>query len=95
MSNPVRITIGSVGEANKDVQQIVEVLENDSQKWPWLSDRLEAFLGTGSVLIFVSTKAATEELARNLQAVGFNAQARGFIFPIPLSSLEHQSSLTL
>ena len=38
---------------------MVEVLDNDSQKWGWLFERLHAFVATGSVLIFVATKKGT------------------------------------
>ena len=41
---------------------MVEVLENDSQKWGWLVERLNAFMATGSVLIFVATKKGESQI---------------------------------
>ena len=46
--------------------QVVEVLSTETLKWGWLTQRLPHFLQQGTVLVFVSTKAAAEELARSL-----------------------------
>jgi ATP-dependent RNA helicase DDX42 len=72
LDDPIRITTGNVGQANADVTQIVEVL-NESEKWPWLIPRLPQFVQEGSVLIFVSTKLAAEELSNNLKQYDFHA----------------------
>ena len=40
LSEPVRVTVGEVGEANDDVTQVVEVLPNADAKWGWLVARL-------------------------------------------------------
>ncbi|KAL6061932.1 ATP-dependent RNA helicase ddx42, variant 2 [Balamuthia mandrillaris] len=74
LTNPVRITVGQVGEANADVQQVVEVLE-ETKKWDWLAHRMAAFVNSGNVLIFVATKKAAEELAANLAKMGWNVAA--------------------
>lgn len=68
LREPVRVTMGEAGDANEDVTQVVEVLQSEALKWGWLTQRLEHFLQQGTVLIFVSTKSAAEELARNLSA---------------------------
>ena len=66
LTEPVRLTVGNVGDANEDVTQVVEVLPNDERKWEWLSGRLAHFIAQGNVLVFVSMKAAAEELAAKL-----------------------------
>ena len=68
LREPVRVTMGEAGDANEDVTQVVEVLQSEALKWGWLTQRLAHFLQQGTVLIFVSTKSAAEELARNLSA---------------------------
>ena len=65
LSEPVRVTVGEVGEANDDVTQVVEVLPNADAKWGWLVARLPHFAKAGTVLVFVSQKAQSEELARS------------------------------
>ena len=62
----IRVSVGRAGDANEDVTQVVEVLQNERLKWRWLSERLEHFVAQGTVLLFVSTKAAAEELATSL-----------------------------
>lgn len=68
LTEPVRVTIGEAGDANEDVTQVVEVLHTEALKWGWLTQRLGHFLQLGTVLVFVSTKQAADELARNLSA---------------------------
>ena len=43
-------------------------------KWSWLTSRLVEFTSTGSVLIFVTRKDHSEELAGNLKARDFQGQ---------------------
>lgn len=50
--------------------QIVELLPSGADKWSWLTRRLVEFTSTGSVLIFVTKKANSEELAANLTQEG-------------------------
>ncbi|CAG5135669.1 unnamed protein product, partial [Candidula unifasciata] len=71
LADPIRVVQGEVGEANEDVTQIVEVLPLGPAKWTWLMRRLVAFTSEGSVLIFVTRKANSEELAANLRAKDF------------------------
>ncbi|XP_071949373.1 ATP-dependent RNA helicase DDX42-like [Antedon mediterranea] len=66
LTDPVRVVQGDVGEANQDVEQIVKLLQEDYQKWKWLTSRLVSFMTVGSVLIFVTKKVNAEELATNL-----------------------------
>lgn len=67
LADPVRVVQGEVGEANEDVTQIVEVLPLGPAKWTWLSRRLVGFTSEGSVLIFVTRKSNSMELATNLK----------------------------
>ncbi|GJJ75691.1 ATP-dependent RNA helicase DDX42 [Entomortierella parvispora] len=74
MSDPVRISIGNVGQINSDVTQVIDVLKDDSLKWNWLLSRLSEFEALGSVMIFVSRKSGVVELTENLQNAGVNCQ---------------------
>nr|KAG5707656.1 hypothetical protein BaRGS_031038 [Batillaria attramentaria] len=72
LADPIRVVQGEVGEANEDVTQYVEVLPGTGPaKWTWLVRRLVEFTSTGSVLIFVTRKANSEELATQLRARDF------------------------
>eukprot|EP01133_Synstelium_polycarpum_P019804 gene19804-23719_t len=71
LNDPIRISIGNTGSANQDITQLVNVLQSDREKWDWLVQRLPNLLLQGNVLIFVSTKNATNELAANLLKFGF------------------------
>ncbi len=64
---PIRLTIGAVGHANKDITQVVSVVQDSLDKWMWLSSRLDEFVANGKVLIFVLTKLDVDSLTRNLQ----------------------------
>ncbi|XP_038140862.1 ATP-dependent RNA helicase DDX42 isoform X2 [Cyprinodon tularosa] len=70
--DPIRVVQGDIGEANEDVTQVVELLHSGSDKWNWLTRRLVEFTSTGSVLIFVTKKANSEELATNLTQEGYS-----------------------
>ncbi|PKY17543.1 DEAD-domain-containing protein [Rhizophagus irregularis] len=75
-TEPVRISIGYVGQANTDITQVIEILTEDGYKWDWLISRLASFcVGKGSVLIFVSRKGGVDELSLNLQQSGFDCGA--------------------
>lgn len=65
LQQPIRITIGKVGGAASSVEQMVDVLTKDEQKWAWLSKRIDGFLEKGQVLIFVKSIASAEELTQN------------------------------
>ena len=63
-------------QANEDVTQLVEVLPTGPDKWKWLTARLVGFTSTGSVLIFVTKKVNSEELALNLKTQDFDGKTR-------------------
>ena len=69
--DPVKIVQGSVGEASEDVTQVVKVMDVGGFKWQWMVTKLVEFTSLGSVLVFVTKKANSEELASNLSAKGF------------------------
>ncbi|ESO02986.1 hypothetical protein HELRODRAFT_132273, partial [Helobdella robusta] len=71
LCDPIRVIQGDIGEANEDVDQIVRVIYNDSEKWSWLTSNLVKLTSYGSVLIFVTRKANCEELATNLKSRDF------------------------
>ncbi|XP_059811767.1 ATP-dependent RNA helicase DDX42 [Hypanus sabinus] len=72
LSDPIRVVQGDIGEANEDVTQIVEILASGPDKWVWLTRRLVELTSRGSVLIFVTKKANSDELAANLNQEGYS-----------------------
>ncbi|KAJ8284327.1 hypothetical protein COCON_G00031770 [Conger conger] len=70
--DPIRVVQGDIGEANEDVTQVVEILPSGLEKWGWLTRRVVEFTSAGSVLIFVTKKANSEELATNLTQEGYS-----------------------
>jgi ATP-dependent RNA helicase DDX42 len=44
----------------------VEVLDVPTQRWQWLSSNIDEFVADGKVLVFVSSKADTEDVAKQL-----------------------------
>eukprot|EP00898_Chlorokybus_atmophyticus_P008043 jgi/Chlat1/823/Chrsp104S01178 len=75
LTDPVRITVGEVGEANEDIRQIAEVLSSDAEKLPWLLQRLPVMVDAGDTLVFAGTKARVEELASQLRERQFRVAA--------------------
>ena len=75
LRDPVRITVGSVGQSNKDVTQFVEVCKNEEAKWMWVVDNLDALLDQGQVLIFRGTKDNCDAMASKLKRAAYNANA--------------------
>ena len=71
LTDPIRIVVGELGEANQDVVQAVEVMKNGQEKWTWLLSHLVEFTSGGSVLIFVTKKTNCEEVAKNLREHGY------------------------
>ena len=43
LTDPVRIVVGGVGDANDDITQVVEIMETDLDKWVWLLKHLIEF----------------------------------------------------
>ncbi|XP_013789257.1 ATP-dependent RNA helicase DDX42-like [Limulus polyphemus] len=72
LTDPVKVIQGELGEANEDVTQFVLVLPHGPSKWAWLCNKLVELTSTGSVLIFVTRKANSEELATNLKVKEFD-----------------------
>ncbi|CAG8435024.1 7261_t:CDS:10 [Diversispora eburnea] len=74
-TEPVRISIGNVGQANADITQVIEILADDGYKWEWLMSHLTAVCMEGSVLVFVSRKGGVDELSHNLKQSGYECGA--------------------
>jgi ATP-dependent RNA helicase DDX42 len=75
LAEPIRINIGNIGQSNADVEQVIQVMEDDSFKWDWLASRLTKFSVEGTVVIFIGRKAGVDELAANLNSNGFQCSA--------------------
>ena len=63
----VRILVGKPGQANADIMQRAEIVQNDEAKWNWLRANIDEFAAEGKVLIFVLSKQGTEELTTQLR----------------------------
>ncbi|CAO3615798.1 unnamed protein product [Mucor fragilis] len=74
-SDPIRINVGTTGQANEDITQIVQVFEQEEMKWDWLIRHLTGFCVEGSVIIFVGRKDAVDILSGNLQKSNFDCVA--------------------
>ncbi|ULU01479.1 hypothetical protein L3Y34_001664 [Caenorhabditis briggsae] len=70
--DPVRIVQGEVGEANADIEQKVYVMQNQDVKFHWLIRNLVEFASLGKVLIFVTKKLDSEDLAKKLKLKDFD-----------------------
>ena len=68
LTDPIRIVVGSIGQANVDVHQSIVILSDESMKWNWLTNKMPELLEEGKIIIFVNAKANTEELTTNLRA---------------------------
>jgi superfamily II DNA/RNA helicase len=69
LKNEVKITVGKPGQANADIQQRAEIFSHDSEKLHWLRGNIDEFAADGKVLIFVLSKAGTEEVTAELKAL--------------------------
>uniref|UniRef100_M4B230 RNA helicase n=1 Tax=Hyaloperonospora arabidopsidis (strain Emoy2) TaxID=559515 RepID=M4B230_HYAAE len=69
LTNPVKLVIGQVGQANEDIRQIAVVLPGHGAKWPWLMSQIRGLVDEGRLLIFAGSKVGCEELAKNLATV--------------------------
>ncbi|KAL1558358.1 DEAD-box ATP-dependent RNA helicase 24 [Salvia divinorum] len=75
LSDPVRVTVGEVGMANEDITQIVHVMPSDTEKLPWLLEKLPVMIDEGDVLVFASKKAAVDEVEAQLLQRGLKVAA--------------------
>lgn len=67
LKNPVRIVVGEVGRAAASVKQVVEVLQDEDAKWPWLAQRIEGMLSKGQLLVFVKSKQAVDDMVQKFE----------------------------
>lgn len=75
LTDPVRVTVGEIGMANEDITQEVQVLPADTEKLPWLLEKLPGLIDNGDVLVFASKKATVDEIESQLSQNGFKVAA--------------------
>ena len=67
--------VGEVGMANEDITQVVHVIPSDSEKLPWLLEKLPEMIDQGDTLVFASKKATVDEIESQLAQRGFKVAA--------------------
>src|SRR5438045_3084244 len=67
LNDPIRIVVGTIGQANPDIQQVIEIVNNEDEKYSWLTSHLDEFVNDGKVMVFVSSKAGTDDLCKKLR----------------------------
>lgn len=71
LTDPIKIVIGQIGQANTDVKQSIHIVPSNEYKYTWLTSHLPAFLAAGTMIIFVGQKGGVDGLSANLVAEGF------------------------
>ncbi len=74
LTNPLRITVGSVGVANADVKQHVLVVLSENEKHKWLLEHINELSMDGPMLIFVSRKVSCEALVKELTTLEYKGR---------------------
>ncbi|CAJ1362548.1 unnamed protein product [Effrenium voratum] len=69
LNQPVRITVGTAGQAAANVKQHVEVFDTEEEKFPWLKTRVAAMLSKGQVVVFAKSKQAAQDLQKKFADV--------------------------
>ncbi|KAK9885456.1 hypothetical protein WA026_010952 [Henosepilachna vigintioctopunctata] len=72
LQDPIKISQGTLGQANQDVTQYVFLLKDQEAKRNWLYGKLVELLSNGSVLLFVTKKLDAEQMAHNLKVKEFD-----------------------
>eukprot|EP00928_Gymnodinium_smaydae_P009735 TRINITY_DN13644_c0_g1_i1.p1 TRINITY_DN13644_c0_g1~~TRINITY_DN13644_c0_g1_i1.p1 ORF type:complete len:644 (-),score=176.53 TRINITY_DN13644_c0_g1_i1:9-1940(-) len=67
LRQPVRITVGEVGQAAENISQHVAVLDDEEAKWGWLSGKIDGLLAKGQLLIFAKSIASAQAITANLK----------------------------
>ena len=70
MADPIRVVVGSIGQASTVIDQNVLIVHSDESKYAWLSTMLPKWLSADEkTLIFVNTKTGGDELMRKLRQI--------------------------
>ncbi|KAF5829815.1 P-loop containing nucleoside triphosphate hydrolase protein [Dunaliella salina] len=73
LTNPVHITVGIEGVANRDVRQEAIICKDEAEKMRWLMAKLQDLVDEGDVIVFASQRAKVDSLVSSLQAAGVRA----------------------
>eukprot|EP00497_Spongosphaera_streptacantha_P005110 TRINITY_DN6045_c0_g1_i1.p2 TRINITY_DN6045_c0_g1~~TRINITY_DN6045_c0_g1_i1.p2 ORF type:complete len:166 (-),score=22.29 TRINITY_DN6045_c0_g1_i1:348-845(-) len=57
----------------KNIRQTVDIFNHAHGKWNWLKSKIQDFIRTGNMLIFVASKLGVEKLARDLAGINVRA----------------------
>ncbi|KAG5899771.1 hypothetical protein JTB14_006106 [Gonioctena quinquepunctata] len=72
LTDPIKISQGTTGQANEDVTQHALLLPSQESKRTWLFSRLVELLSAGSVLVFVTKKLDAEMVANDIKLKEFD-----------------------
>ncbi|GJY25753.1 DEAD-box ATP-dependent RNA helicase 24 [Tanacetum coccineum] len=90
LTDPVRVTVGEIGMANEDITQEVQVLTADTEKLPWLLEKLSGLIDNGDTSHLVWRRCKSLKLEYVLVATDVAAHGLDIKFP---NSLNHKSRI--
>ncbi|EPX74399.1 U5 snRNP-associated protein Prp28 [Schizosaccharomyces octosporus yFS286] len=73
LNNPTLLTIGSIGQAVDRVEQIVEMVSDDSKRMKRLEELLESGRFAPPIIVFVNLKRNIEAISKQLNTLGWRA----------------------
>lgn len=76
MKNPIQVCVGSLDlAATHSVKQVIELLENDQDKFSTLKSFVKNMTKTDKIIVFCGRKARADDLSSDLTLDGFMTQS--------------------
>ena len=70
LNDPIRVVVGSIGQAASVIDQNVFICHSDDEKFVWMAGTIPALLAQGGqTLIFVNSKTKGEDVLRRIRAL--------------------------
>jgi ATP-dependent RNA helicase DDX42 len=70
MDDPIRVVVGSIGQASSVIDQNVFVCHSDDEKYVWLQSALPKLIHEGGrIILFVNTRSTCEELVKRIKTI--------------------------
>ncbi|XP_030370077.1 probable ATP-dependent RNA helicase DDX43 isoform X2 [Scaptodrosophila lebanonensis] len=75
MNNPIQVCVGSLDlAATHSVKQVIELLENDSDKYSTIKSFVKNMKQNDKIIVFCGRKARADDLSSDLTLDGYNTQ---------------------